>query len=146
MDNKIFDKFKTKSNFLDNINFNTKVGFIKIDVEGYELQVIRGAADTIEALRPVIYFEAKRLPGTVKVIETLQKAGYRCYWHFAAFFQPNNFRQKAENLFGGRGDMNVLAVPQDEDQPEDLPEIGLPDEDWQPVYVEFFRLRGTSMP
>jgi FkbM family methyltransferase len=34
-----------------------RVDFIKIDVEGMELEVLRGARDTLESLRPVVLFE-----------------------------------------------------------------------------------------
>ena len=36
---------------------DVKVGFMKIDVEGAELQVLRGGAETIERCRPWIVFE-----------------------------------------------------------------------------------------
>ena len=33
---------------LDDIKINNKIGFIKIDVEGHELEVIKGASRTIK--------------------------------------------------------------------------------------------------
>lgn len=43
---------------LDDYNFQN-VDFIKIDVEGFETNVIRGAMKTIERCRPVILYERK---------------------------------------------------------------------------------------
>ena len=44
---------------LDSFNIPGKVGFIKIDVEGYETKVIQGALKLIERDRPVILYERK---------------------------------------------------------------------------------------
>jgi len=46
---------------LDNIlSPEYRVDFIKIDVEGYELAVLRGAADTLKRYRPTLLFECTR--------------------------------------------------------------------------------------
>lgn len=47
-----YEKIKT----LDSFNFNN-VGFIKIDVEGYEFEVLKGGINTIEKNRPVCWIE-----------------------------------------------------------------------------------------
>ncbi len=39
----------------------TMIDFIKIDVEGHELEVLKGAAKTIEACRPIILIEVRTL-------------------------------------------------------------------------------------
>ena len=122
-----------------------RCALIKIDVEGYEWQVIEGARATIGRLRPTLYFEAKRLPGTEAAMGFLLQHGYRLYWHFSFFFRAYNFRNKAENAFQNLGDMNVLAVPDTGMQPADLPEIQSATEDWQKVYVPFFQSRGLKM-
>ena len=122
-----------------------RCALIKIDVEGYEWQVIEGARATIGRLRPTLYFEAKRLPGTEAAMGFLLQHGYRLYWHFSFFFRADNFRNKVENAFQNLGDMNVLAVPDTGMQPADLPEIQSATEDWQKVYVPFFQSRGLKM-
>lgn len=55
------------------------VGFIKIDVEGHELAVLRGAADTIHRWRPTILIEVedRHRAGAVESVQTwFQQAGY----------------------------------------------------------------------
>jgi hypothetical protein len=74
------------------------------------------------------------------------RKGWRCYWHFASFFRSDNFLRNQENIFGGTGDMNVLAVPADREQPENLPEIHNSADDWRDVYEIFYKERGIPMP
>lgn len=119
---------------------------VKIDVEGFEWPVIQGAQGQLLRHRPVLYLEAKRIPGTVACLDWLMRHGWQCYWHFASFFRPDNFRQHHENAFGGTGDMNVLAVPAHRPLPEDLPLIRAADEDWRTTYVAFFQQSGRVMP
>ncbi len=120
---------------------------IKIDVEGNEWSVIEGARSTLSKHRPVLYVEAKRtIPETKVWLAFLLGAGWRCYWHFATFYRKDNFRAQQKNVFGGMGDMNVLAVPREKEQIPHLPEIATPTEDWRDVYEEFFRVRGIALP
>jgi hypothetical protein len=119
---------------------------LKIDVEGFEWAVIQGAREQLLKHQPVVYLEAKRIPGTTAYLDWLLTNGWRCYWHFAFFYRADNFMQNTENIFGGTGDMNVLAVPQGYRQPEDLPEIERADEDWQQVYGKHFNRLGRPLP
>ncbi len=47
----------TKMKKLDDIKINNKIGFIKIDVEGHELEVIKGASRTIKENKPILLVE-----------------------------------------------------------------------------------------
>lgn len=49
---------------LDDCEINAPVDFIKIDVEGFELQVIEGGEETIRAHKPLMFVEQK--PGNTK--------------------------------------------------------------------------------
>ena len=53
-----FQKIKVGVFRLDDlIPLNIRIGFIKIDVEGGELDVLRGASKVLEASRPIVAFE-----------------------------------------------------------------------------------------
>jgi FkbM family methyltransferase len=119
---------------------------IKVDVEGLEWRVLQGATGHLQQHRPVVYLEAKRIQGTKDYLHWFMESGWRCYWHFAAYFRPDNYRKFEKDVFGQKGDMNVLAVPNEAAQPDDLPQIKSPDEDWRPVYYKFFQERGIEWP
>ena len=61
---------------LDSFGLFQDVDFIKMDVEGYEPLVIRGAGKTITSNWPVILCEINRGDFTAK--ELLEDMGYRC--------------------------------------------------------------------
>lgn len=62
------------------INKEVSIVFIKIDVEGYELNVIRGAIETIRTHMPVIQIEFAPMLVSLEVrkeiLNTLYRLGY----------------------------------------------------------------------
>jgi hypothetical protein len=104
---------------LDSYNFD-KVDFIKIDVEGYEPEVLEGAKQLINRHRPIIFFEVN-LPELRKhgrqSLSRLENAlrGYDFYyqgrkisklWHIAIRLEPKFF------LFNRGGiEFDILALP-----------------------------------
>ena len=68
-----------------------KVDLIKIDVEGCELDVLKGATETLARFKPVIFFEcnprAFRSAGTnFKMIkDVLQKIGYETFYELGDY-------------------------------------------------------------
>lgn len=86
--------------------------FMKIDVEGMELQVLYGAADMIRDCRPIIYLENDRPDNSKALIEFINSLGYTCFWHTPALFNPNNYFKNANNIFPNVGSINMICVPQ----------------------------------
>lgn len=73
--------FKVRLDTVDSYNL-TDLDFLKLDVEGYELNALRGASDTIRRTNPVIVVEHKefkpiRFGGIVMVKSYLKDLGYR---------------------------------------------------------------------
>lgn len=89
-----------------------RLDLLKIDVEGMEPSVLRGASATIKEYKPVIYLEHNTPKGAPEVVSMLTGLGYSLHWHFSPFFRPENFAKNAENVFGPMVDANVIAVPQ----------------------------------
>jgi FkbM family methyltransferase len=86
-------------------------GLLKVDVEGFEPQVLRGARKTIERCRPVIYIENDRSFHQQEIISLISEMGYRLFWHTPPLFTPDNFNGTAENIFGRIVSVNMLCLP-----------------------------------
>jgi FkbM family methyltransferase len=85
--------------------------FIKIDVEGYEPQVLRGAEATVRRHRPLLYVENDRKEHQQEVIDVIDSFGYRMYWHAPRLFNAGNFRGNPDNVFGETVSTNLLCIP-----------------------------------
>ena len=69
-----------------------RLDFIKIDVEGFDARALKGGAETIQKLLPIIYFEELHAPMTTPADgvhlspsfeEVLKPLGYDCFFHDA---------------------------------------------------------------
>jgi FkbM family methyltransferase len=104
---------------------------IKIDVEGMELEVIDGARALIEAARPILYVENNDLSRSPALIGRLLELGYRLFWHVSRFYNPKNYFDNPENVFGDVGDINMIAVvPQLASAFGAFPPVTGPDDNW----------------
>lgn len=65
---------------LDSLNLPA-CHLIKIDVEGMEIDVLRGAAKTIKAHRPLIYMECQPDARSQSALKLLKSLGYATWWH-----------------------------------------------------------------
>jgi len=84
---------------------------IKIDVEGMELVVLRGAEGVIRKFMPVIYVENNRPAQSKDLVRFIHLLGYDLYWHEPALFNPLNFRGHREDVFRGERAENMLCWP-----------------------------------
>ena len=90
-----------------------RLRLLKIDVEGAELEVLRGASQTIARLRPILYVENDRRDKSSALIAALEAMGYRLWWHPAPLFRPDNFRGDPVDVFGKIMSMNMIGLPPD---------------------------------
>ncbi len=85
--------------------------FIKIDVEGMEQAVLRGARRTIDRHRPVLYVENDRPEHAAALVRQLEALQYRLHWHLPAYFNPDNHARNPVNVFGNIASRNMLCLP-----------------------------------
>ncbi len=105
---KEFKKVQVKMDKLDNISIDSDIGFIKIDVEGHELEVINGAILTIQKNKPILLVEIERRHSKRSVEETIKhinKLGYNC------FFADNQKLISIEKLSDKNSENNYFFLP-----------------------------------
>jgi FkbM family methyltransferase len=91
---------------------------IKVDVEGMELDVLRGAARTIHQHQPRLFVENNGTDSSPPLIGWLLEQGYRLYWHVTPLFNPGNFAKASEDVFANVFSTNMLCLP-----PRDTAEV-----------------------
>lgn len=102
---------------VDSMNL-PKMRLLKADVEGMELDVIKGAVKTINMFKPALYVKAHYNPEdntlSVKTQDTarfIQTLNYDMYWHFVRLYQEDNMYKNGDNVFGDETSLYILAVP-----------------------------------
>ncbi|MFM6265373.1 MAG: FkbM family methyltransferase, partial [Dolichospermum sp.] len=83
--------------FWDGLNVNNPITFIKIDVEGHELSVIRGSITTLKKFKPALLVEVSGNPDdpiseAFLVFSILLDIGYYAYW-----FDGTQLRKRCTN-------------------------------------------------
>lgn len=98
--------------------------FIKIDAEGMENEVLKGAGESLSRFQPILYVENDRHERSSELIERLFSADYRLYWHRPLLFNPDNFFANSDNVFENIVSRNMLCLPKESaTNVEGLPEI-----------------------
>jgi FkbM family methyltransferase len=105
----------------DSPETGTRLDVIKIDAEGDEAAILRGAADTVRACRPVLHLEC---PGFARAWPCARQA---LAWGYAVFhlrlpaFNPANFRGASRNVFGAAEEGALLCIPRERLEDGSLP-------------------------
>lgn len=90
---------------------------IKVDVEGWECAVLKGAEKTIARFRPTLYVENDRAHLQQQLISQISDYGYRLYWHAPPLFSPRNHNGVLKNIFGTLASLNMLCLPNESVRP-----------------------------
>lgn len=125
---------------------------VKIDVESHEWEVIQGGQRFLRKHKPVLYMEAKKeVKGTKNYLNWLFQNGWRCYWHYAFWYRVNNYNKNpsvsdTSGFKNGVGDMNIVAVPIEKSQPDNLLELKNYDDEWDSHEInEFYEKNKIKM-
>ena len=96
---------------LDDLLHLPRLRLLKADVEGMEIDVLRGCEQTIQRLRPLIYVENDRPDTSESLIRLISAMGYALHWHIVPLFNTRNYAGISENVFPGIVSFNMLAAP-----------------------------------
>lgn len=73
-----------------------KLRLLKADVEGMEIEVVKGAVKTINMFKPALYLRAHYTaedntlsPKTQELARFVQSLNYDMYWHFVRLYQAS---------------------------------------------------------
>lgn len=67
------------------------VGFIKLDVEGWELEALKGMVDTLARCRPIMYIEDDRQEKSKELRKFILSLGYNIEEHNPTLYRAKNF-------------------------------------------------------
>ena len=125
---------------LDNVGL-ANCNVIKIDVEGHEFEALQGCVKTISKHRPVIFYEAMEWDVWNNCQQFLEARKYKQYW-VACRTKPiaETFKPSDENPFRDSTVANILAVPAELTQPNDLVEV-VPGEGFTTCFQRYKKLR-----
>lgn len=83
---------------IDSYKFDD-VGFMKIDVEGFEAEVLDGAASTIGRCRPIMYIEDDRTMRSKALRAKIESMGYTIEEHKPTLYREENFFSLKKNVW-----------------------------------------------
>jgi FkbM family methyltransferase len=101
---------------------------LKIDVEGMEEEVIRGARTLINKQSPLLYVENDRVEKSKPLVALLLGFGYRLWWHTPMLYNPANHFGVAENAYPRIASYNMFCCREHHPAASGLTEIKSPDE------------------
>jgi FkbM family methyltransferase len=104
---------------LDDLCRGQTASFIKLDIEGMELEALRGGLRLITRCRPVVAFEQNNTARLSETHDYLIGIGYRMFWLETHPFNQNNFRGEHDNIWW-RTETGILALPEHLSPPADL--------------------------
>lgn len=98
---------------IDALKFG-RVDFIKIDVEGFEKEVLQGAKETIARCRPQMLVEINNSTTHLEYMwDLLHNQDYILWWLPVKNYNPNNFFGNRVNIFANGGIINLFCGPRE---------------------------------
>lgn len=99
---------------LDDLTLS-RLDLLTADVEGMELDVLRGSEATLSRHRPILYLEADRPERTPALLDWLAARGWTAFWHAPPLFNPRNHAGRRDDVLRNNGrpvlSFNLLCLP-----------------------------------
>lgn len=100
---------------------------LKIDAEGMDAEVLRGAESTVIRLRPVVFAEVREVDAAAQMLAALRWDTYRLFVAQTSVYNPDNYLGAQSNVFGFAQETALLMVPEEDSDsvPESTPQSTL---------------------
>jgi FkbM family methyltransferase len=102
-------KVPVEMNRLDDFNL-PGCDLLKVDVEGMEIEVLKGALGLIHTHKPILYVENDRLQFRDELYAWIVQQGYQCWQHLPRMYSENNYNKVEDNVFGECMSANLLCL------------------------------------
>jgi FkbM family methyltransferase len=86
---------------------------IKIDAEGMEPHILKGASHLLREARPFVYAECNSLEHGWPSLKQMKDMGYRAFLHVPLSYNPGNFRESEIDFLPGAREAALAFVPQE---------------------------------
>jgi FkbM family methyltransferase len=106
------DDLQVQRMMIDDLKLE-RLKFMKVDVDGHEIEVIRGARETIRRCQPFVYIENEHLDKSRALIAELVDLGYRMYWFRPPLYNPDNYFKVERNVFPQIVSIMMICVPEE---------------------------------
>jgi FkbM family methyltransferase len=101
--------YQVKMITIDSLNLQ-HCHFIKIDVEGMEIEVLKGAKETINRCKPFLYIEDDREDRSQELYDFIKELDYKSFAHHPPLFNPKNWAKNKDNVFGTVRSLNRFCA------------------------------------
>jgi FkbM family methyltransferase len=120
----VSDVWNTTFYQLDKLGLE-KLNFMKIDVDGSELAVLKSGVEVIKKFNPVIYFENDLKDKSPELLQWIMNLGYAIYFHPAPIFREDNYYGNPANEWQHKHivSLMMLAIPKGGPVPSGLKEV-----------------------
>ena len=106
------DGTPTEITTLDSIDIPS-CALLKIDAEGMEIEVLRGALGMLRRTRPIVSAECNSLESGWPVVEFSRNEKFSVFLLSYLAFNQDNFCHKSQNFFGEFREASLILVPQE---------------------------------
>jgi hypothetical protein len=108
----MYGSYEVPVRSLDSYDFEN-VGFIKIDVEGFEEAVLWGGIETITRDKPIMYIEDDRMEKRSSLRAYIKSLGYTYEAHQPTLYREQNFKGLKKNIWAPKNfaSHNLICRP-----------------------------------
>ena len=147
LNSKSDDSVPVQVDILDNkFSYLKHLKLLKLDVEGNEINALKGGENLIKRTKPFLYLENDRLNNSQYLIEYIFSLDYKLFWHIPPLFNKKNFFKNKNNIFQSQYSFNMFGFHKDLQLKTDLFEIK--DSNCHPMdkkYSDFFTMNNLGI-